>query len=453
MSNLITKKEPAVEVISHDVTPLTVNTDAGAYAKLGWIIVLCGVLGFLAWAIFAPLDKGVPLPGTLASESSRKSIQSLPGGIVQDILVKDGDQVKAGQVLVRMNNIQAKSALEMTRGQYLSGRVTAARMQAELLGQPAIKLPASLDQYKDDPRLAENMAVQGQLMSSRRMALQSELGAADENIAGLMLQINGVQESLAAKKDQKALLKQQLDDTRDLAKDGFIARNRFLELERTYSQINGSISEDIGNIGRSQRQISELKLRKLQRTQEYQKELRGQLSDVQKEADALESRLQSQAFDFASVEIKSPVAGTVVGSSVFTRGGVVGAGARLMEIVPSDDTLVVEGQLAVNLIDKVHPGLKVDLIFSAFNTNKTPHIPGEVIQVAADRTVDERTGQPYYKVRSRVTPEGAKLIAAKKLNVVPGMPVEMFVKTGERSMMSYLLKPIFDRAKTSMTEE
>src|SRR5471032_1006526 len=162
MSNLITKKEAPVEVISHDVTPLTVNTDAGAYAKLGWIIVLCGVLGFLAWAIFAPLDKGVPLPGTLASESSRKSVQSLPGGMVQDILVKDGDVVKAGQVLVRMNNIQSKAALDMTRAQYLSGRVTAARMQAELLGQPAIMLPASLNQYKDDPRLAENLAVQNQ---------------------------------------------------------------------------------------------------------------------------------------------------------------------------------------------------------------------------------------------------------------------------------------------------
>lgn len=453
MSNLITKKEAPVEVISHDVAPLTVNTDAGAYAKMGWMIVLFGVLGFLAWAIFAPLDKGVPLPGTLANESSRKSIQSLPGGIVQDILVKDGDQVKAGQVLVRMNSIQAKSALEMTRAQYISGRITAARMQSELLGQATIALPASLNQYKDDPRLAENLAVQSQLMNSRRLALQSELAGADENIAGLGMQVAGVQESLAAKKEQKALLKQQLDDTRELAKDGYIARNRFLELERTYSQINGSISEDIGNIGRSQRQVAELKLRKMQRTQEYQKELRSQLTDIQKEADALESRLQSQAFDFASVEIKSPVAGTVVGSNVFTRGGVVGAGARLMEVVPSDDALVVEGQLAVNLIDKVHPGLKVDLIFSAFNANKTPHIPGEVIQVAADRTVDERTGQPYYKVRSRVTPEGAKLIAAKKLNVVPGMPVEMFVKTGERSMMSYLLKPIFDRAKTSMTEE
>jgi protease secretion system membrane fusion protein len=124
-----------------------------------------------------------------------------------------------------------------------------------------------------------------------------------------------------------------------------------------------------------------------------------------------------------------------------------------MEIVPTDDALVVEGQLAVNLVDRVHAGMPVDLILSAFNTNKTPHIPGQVIQVAADRTVDERTGNPYYKIRAKVTPEGAKLIAAHKLQVLPGMPVDLFVKTGERTMMSYLLKPIFDRAKTSMSEE
>jgi protease secretion system membrane fusion protein len=147
------------------------------------------------------------------------------------------------------------------------------------------------------------------------------------------------------------------------------------------------------------------------------------------------------------------VDGVVVGSNVFTRGGIVAAGARMMEIVPTADALVVEGQLPVNLIDKVHPGLKVELIFSAFNANKTPHIPGEVIQVAADRTVDERSGAPYYKVRARVSAEGSKLIQKQKLDIVSGMPVEMFVKTGERSMMSYLLKPVFDRAKTSLTEE
>ncbi len=152
-----------------------------------------------------------------------------------------------------------------------------------------------------------------------------------------------------------------------------------------------------------------------------------------------------------NAELKAPVAGTVVGLQIFTRGGVIGPGAKLMDIVPADDALIVEGQLPVNLVDKVHVGLPVELIFSAFNANKTPHIPGVVTAVSADRLVDEKSGAPYYRVRAKVTPEGAKMAA--KLDIRPGMPVELFVKTGERTMMSYLLKPLFDRAKTSMTEE
>lgn len=453
MVNIVKKQEPATEVISHDVEPLTVNTDAGAYAKVGWVIVLAGVLGFLIWAIFAPLDKGVPMQGTVAKESNRQSVQYLQNGIVKDILVKDGDVVKAGQVLVRMNNVQVKSAMDVTRVQYLSARATEARLQAELTGQKTVNLPASLLPYKDEPAVIEAMTLQNQLLASRQGSLRSELGGADENIEGLKLQIAGLQQSRDNKKDQLAMLKEQLDNSRDLAKEGFLARNRLLEVERTYSQVNGAIAEDVGTIGRSQRQITELSLRKLQRTQDYQKEVRTQLADTQKEAEALQGRLDAQQFDVASVDVKSPVDGVVVGSNVFTRGGIVAAGAHMMEIVPTADALVVEGQLPVNLIDKVHPGLKVELIFSAFNANKTPHIPGEVIQVAADRTVDERSGAPYYKVRARVSAEGSKLIQKQKLDIVSGMPVEMFVKTGERSMMSYLLKPIFDRAKTSLTEE
>jgi protease secretion system membrane fusion protein len=191
----------------------------------------------------------------------------------------------------------------------------------------------------------------------------------------------------------------------------------------------------------------------VQRTQEYQREVRTQLSEVRKEAEALSSRIGAQALQVANTEVKAPADGIVVGSNVFTRGAVVGSGVNLMEIVPTKDALIVEGQLPVNLVDKVHVGLPVELVFSAFNTNKTPHIPGEVVLVAADRTVDERTGNAYYKVRARVTPEGAKLIAAQKLDIVPGMPAELFVKTGERSMMSYLLKPVLDRAHTALSEE
>jgi protease secretion system membrane fusion protein len=453
MVNIVKSQEAATEVITHDVTPLTVDTDAGSYAKVGWAIVVIGFLGFLIWATFAPLDKGVPMSGTVVKESNRKSVQYLQNGIVQDILVQDGDVVKAGQVLVRMNNVQVKSALDITEVQFVSARATEARLLAELAGQSSVALPASLKVYKDQPAVTEAMTLQNQLLQARQGSLRSELGAADENIEGLKLQITGLQQSRDNKKDQLGSLKEQLDNSRELSKEGYLARNRLLELERTYSQTNGAISEDVGNIGRAQRQISELQARKSQRLQDYQKEVRTSLADTQKEADALEGRLDAQKFDVANVEVKSPVAGIVVGSNIFTRGGVVAAGAKMMEIVPTEDALVVEGQLPVNLIDKVRVGMPAELIFSAFNSNRTPHIPGTVIQVSADRSVEERSGQPYYKVRARVSAEGAKLIAEKKLDIQPGMPAEMFVKTGERTMMNYLLKPVFDRAKSSMSED
>ena len=447
------KNQPASEVISHDVAPLTVNTDAGAYSQLGWWIVLLGVGSFLLWAIWAPLDKGVPVSATVTKESNRKAVQHLAGGTVDDILVREGDIVKAGQVLVRMNGVQAKSQADITRAQYFNARATEARLRAELENRKSVALPPALAQFAGDPRVASVMALQNGLMASRQSALKSELGAVDENIAGLKMQAQGLQESRDSKKQQMAILKEQLDNMRDLAKDGYVARSRLLEIERTYAQTSGMLSEDIGNIGRAQRQVMEMSLRRNQRTQEYQKEVRSTLSDSEREAEALSARLTALDYELANAEVRAPVDGTVVGLNIFTRGGVVGPGFRLMDLVPADDPLIVEAQLPVNLVDKIHAGLPVELIFSAFNTNSTPNIPGVVTQVSADRTVDERSGAAYYKMKAKVTPEGAKLIAAKKLDIRSGMPVELFVKTGERTMMSYLLKPLFDRAKTSMTEE
>lgn len=446
-------KTQAHQVITHDVTPLTVNTEAGAYSKLGWIIVVLGFGGFLLWALLAPLDKGVPLPGTVTKQSHRQAVQHLTGGTVQDILVRDGDRVKAGQTLIRMNPVMAKSAADVTRAQYLTARATEVRLLAERDGAKQLTFPAELGSGSLDPRVAEVKSLQSQLFTSRQMSLQSELGAIDENIAGLKLQITGLQEVRNNEKVQLNLLKEQLDGMRDLAKEGYIARNRLLDVERTYAQVNGSIAENIGQIGRSQRQVAELSLRRIQRVQDYQKEVRTQLAEVQREGEALRSRMDAQEYELASVDVKSPADGVVVGLAVFTKGGVVAPGFRMMDIVPSGDPLMVDGRLAVNLIDKVHLGLPVEVMFSAFNANKTPHIPGEVSQVSADRTVDERTGEPYYLVRVKVTPEGEKVIAKHKLDIQSGMPADLFVKTGERTMMNYLIKPIIDRAKSTMSED
>lgn len=451
MNNLALSKKNASDVVTQDVEVLEVDTDPKGYSRLGWGIVIFGVLGFFIWASFAPLDRGVPLSGTVTVSSNRKVVQHQNGGTIDEILVKDGELVKQGQVLVRMNNTQAKSNAEITRTQYFNAKAVEARLLAERDGARTVNFPAFLQSEKKDPRVESNLLVQQQLFANRRGALEIELNAIEENILGLRSQAKGLDESMINKKQQQALVKEQLEGMRDLAKDGFIARNRLLEVERTYAQINGSISEDLGNMGRLNRQISENTLRKQQRIQEYQKEVRMQLNEIQKEAEALQNRLQALDFDLNNVEVRAPASGVVVGLSVFTNGAVIPAGAKLMELVPSGDALIIEGHLPVHLIDKVHPGLKVELIFTAFNVNKTPHIPGVVTQVSADRSIDEHTGQPYYKLKAAVAPEGLKMIS--KLEIRPGMPVELFVKTGERTMMNYLLKPVIDRAGSALSEE
>jgi len=446
-------KKDAADVITHDVTPLEVKTDARAFARIGWLVVILGFGGFMLWALLAPLDKGVPLSGTVASESNRQAVQHLSGGTVQELLVRDGDVVKKGQVLVRMNPIVAQSAVQATEAQYLSALASVSRLLAERDGARTIKWPADLESRRNEPRISELMSSQEQLLMSRQGALQNELSGVDASIEGLKMQITGLQESRDSKKEQVGFLKEQLGGMRDLAKEGYVARNRLLDLERTYAQLGGAISEDIGNIGRSQRQVVELTMRRSQRMQEYQKEVRTQLNEQQREAEGQHARLMAQRFELTNVAVRSPADGTVVGLAVFTNGGVVPSGFKMMDIVPSNAPLIIDGRLPTNLVDKVHAGLPVELIFSAFNTNKTPHIDGKLTHISADSAVDEKTGVPYYKVHVKVAPAGEKKIIAHNMDIRSGMPVELFVKTGERTMMSYLFKPIMDRAHTALSEE
>lgn len=450
---LIDTKALASDVVSHDVTPITVNTDARAYARLGWLIVLIGVVGFVIWATFAPLDKGVPMQGSVTNLGNRKSIQYLSSGLVDEILVKEGDKVKKGQVLVRMNGVQVNAQAQITKAQLITALASQARLIAERDGKSVLTFPPELDQFKDDPHLADTKALQQQLFISRQSGLQNELAALNDSIEGLKVQNSGLKLSRESKQAQLAIVNEQIANLRDLARDGYVARSKLLDQERTAVQLKGAIAEDTGNIGRTERQISELTLKGVQRRADYQREVRSQLSDIERDASSLSRRLVAEDFAASNVEVKSPVDGYVMGMAVFTRGGVVQSGFRMMDVVPEDDSMIVEGRLPVNLVDKVHPGLKAELIFSAFNSNTTPHIPGEIKVVSADRLIDEHSGIPYYSVQAQVSPEGLKMMRAKKMDVRPGMPVELFVKTGERSMMSYLLKPIFDRAKTSMTEE
>jgi len=448
---LVADKKETVTESTPVHLPNQVQTDDTVYTKLGWWIVLAGFGGFILWATFAPLDKGVPISGTVTVSSHLQAVQHQTGGIIDSILVREGDHVKIGQVLVRMNDVQIKAKAEITRNQLYTARAIEARLLAERDGSNEIIFPDELLVLHSDNRIANNMLIQNQLFTARKLALQHEIAALDESISGFKLQLRGLEAAQSSKNQQLKLLKEQLDNLRELSQDGFVPRNRVLEIERTYTQLQGEISSDIGNSGRIQRQIAELEQRRVHRLQEYQKDVRQQLSDIKKEADALSSHLQAQEFELANVEVKAPVDGTVVGMNVFTESGVIGPGFKLMDIVPSDDVLVVTGQVPVHLIDKIYVDLPVDLIFTALNQKKTPQIPGTVTQVSADRLIDDRTGLPFFNIKAKVTQEGMKLLADQQIRA--GMPVEVFIKTGERSLMNYLFKPILDRAHSALSEE
>ena len=335
-----------------------VEHDEKHYARLGWIVLLVGFGGFIVWALIAPLDKGVSASGTVITDGQRKTIQAPANGVVDNILVRDGDQVTTGQVLVRLNQLQATA----------------------------------------------------------------QATGAEQAVMGLQAQVTSLTESIANKELQIKTLKEQLANIQDLVKEGYVPRNRLLELQRTYLQINGSLSEDRGNLARYQSQLNEQR-----------------------------ERLKAYEFDLSNTEIKSPVDGAILNLEIFTKGAVVQAGARLMEVAPAEGALIIEARVPVHLIDKVHLNLPVEILFPAFNQRSTPNIPGIVTVLSKDRTQDQRTGEAFYKIQVQVTAKGMKKL--RDNNIRPGMPAEVFIVTGERTMMTYLLKPIFDRMHGALREE
>jgi protease secretion system membrane fusion protein len=443
---------PAVEVVGTTLVP-ALDTDESRYVKVGWTIVLVGIVGSLLWATFAPLSKGVPIQGTVVVTGNSKQIQHPTGGIVQDILVQDGDQVKAGQVLVRMNDVQAQAQAATIRAQYLTELAVKGRLIAEATNAKTITFAPELvaSAAAHNQQVEDDMLLQEQLLSSRRLALQASLGALRETVTGYSAELVSTQESRVHKLDEHAALDAQLTGIRQLASEGYVPRAKLQDLEREDARLDGEMSAQVGAAGQLTSQIAEARLRAAQQQDEYMRDVRTQLTEVQRDTDELQSRLNESEFEVSHSEVRSPVDGTVVGMNVFTSGGVVAAGAKLMEVVPSGEPLEIEGELPVNLVDKVHEGMPVDMMFTAFNQNSTPRIPGTLSFLSADRLLNDRTGTPYYRVRAKVTPQGMKLL--KNLDVKPGMPVEVFVNAGQRSMLSYLLKPIIDRAHTSMTEE
>ena len=425
--------------------------DDTRYSRLGWLLMLGGFLGFLGWAALAPLDKGVAVSGKVMVSGHRKVVQHPSGGIVERIDVRDGDKVDAGQVLIRLKETPLLGQAQSLRSQFYGSLASEARLNAERDGAASVSFPVELTALVTEPQVASNLVLQRQLFDSRRQALRLDQQGVDESIAGAEAQLRGVRESQASKVLQRTALAEQLQGLRELAREGYIPRNRLLDSERVYAQVLGSISEDYGRIGQLQRQVLEMRLKIRQLAEEYQKEVRTQLADTRVRTEDLRNRLASAEFELANSQLRAPVAGIVVGLDVFTEGGVIKPGQALMEIVPQGEPLLVEARVPVELADKVHPGLPVELMFSAFSQSTTPRVAGEVTLVSADRQVDERTDEPYYTLRAQVSDAGMAQLAG--LQIRPGMPVEAFVRTGERSMLNYLFKPLLDRTHMALVEE
>ncbi len=456
---IFTKKNKALdgELIEFDQNPsnVQVETDEKKVVRFGMITLVLGLGGFLLWAALAPLDEGVPGSGIVSVDTKRKTIQHLRGGLVESIAVREGDRVKAGDVLLQLNDTDVKAQLDIVRGQYSVVKAMESRLLAERDGRNTVTFPpALLEAAKTDLRAAEAISAQGQLFAARKSALTSELGTMDEAIIGMQQQIIGLQSVESGKKTQIDLINKELNSFRGLVEEGFVPRNKLYELERVLADLSGTRGGDLAQIARAQASINETKLRKLQRVQDFRKEVETQMSEVQKEVGSQSDRLIALTEEFERAVIKAPTDGSVVGLEAHTVGGVIRPGDRIMDIVPEGDVLVVEAQLPVNLIDKVEIGQLANLHLQIILAGGAqPSIEGRVSQVSADRLTDPRTGMPYYSARIQITENGEAELRRNKIKAQPGMQVDVVIITGERTVLQYLLKPLMSRVNAGMKEQ
>jgi protease secretion system membrane fusion protein len=441
--------DPAVQAILAD-PDARASSDTQKPARWGRRVLLAGVLAFLAWAVFAPLSQGVPVHGFLKVEGNSKTIQHLKGGIVDAILVKEGDKVTAGQPLLKLNEIQYKAQLGVIEAQLVSALAVEARLLAERENRSGVSYPEFMHKRRQtDAR--ESMRVQNQLFINRRAAIVSEENIGREGIAGLEQQIVGITAQEAAKAEQLRLFRAEYDNLKPMYDQGFIPRNRMFELERAMAMLSGQRSEDIANIGRSRSQIAETRARMLLTRENYRKEVDTQLTEAQKQVGDLKERHIAILDDLARVELKAPVSGIVVGLAAHTVGGVIAPGEKIMEIVPSGEVLEVEVQVPTHLIDNIHAGLAADVHFLALDQTIAPTVEGRLSYVSADRQADPNHPEITYYI-GRVAVSADTLAKLGKHKLQAGMPVDVVIKTGERTFAGYLLKPFLSRMQFAFTE-
>ncbi|MEF9999789.1 MAG: HlyD family type I secretion periplasmic adaptor subunit [Comamonas sp.] len=425
--------------------------DARRIGRIGLWTLALGFGGFLLWAAVAPLDEGVPSAGMVAIDTKRKTVQHLSGGIVNQVLVREGDKVREGQLLMRLDTATARANHESARQRYLGLRAMQARLTAEHADAAQLVFHADLHAAAADPLIRQHMQTQEQLFATRKHLLRSDLQSIEESIEGQRGMQQAYTRMLGNRQAQQESLGEELRNLRGLVSEGYAPRNRQLELERMVADSGSAIADLQGNTVRAQRSMAELRQRAFSRQQEQRKEVQTQLAEVDREVLAEQEKFKALSDELARLEIRSPADGQVVGLAPQTVGGVIQPGQKLMDIVPGDAPLLLETQVAPHLIDRVRAELPVDVRFSTFAHSPQLVVPGKVQSVSSDLLTDPQTMMSYYLARIEVTAEGLQRLGKRQLQ--PGMPVEVVFKTGERSLLTYLLHPLTKRIAASLTEE
>ena len=420
------------------------------------VIFGCVVVAFLAvglggWAATAEIAGALIAQGSLVVDSNVKKVQHPTGGVVGEVRARDGDRVKAGDILVRLDETVTGANLAIITKGLTELYARKARLGAERDGADSVPAPKQLADKTNDPDVQEALASERKLFELRRTARLGQKGQLQQRIKQLQEQITGLTAQQAAKAKEMEIIAQELQGVRDLWAKNLIQINRLTSLEREEARLQGERGQLIATAAEAKGKIVETELQILQVDQEFTSDVAKELRDTDSKIGEYVERKVTAEDQLKRTDLRAPQDGIVFQSTANTVGGVITAGDPVMLIVPEADTLLVEAKVEPKDIDQVQFGQPVVLRFSAFNMRTTPEINGTVLRVGADTSTDQRTGQSYYLVRIAMTAEEVAKLGEVKLT--PGMPVEAFIQTGNRTVMSYLVKPLHDQLKRAFREK
>ncbi len=435
------------------------NTSGGEHRirRIGVAAVLVVFGGFGTWAAVAPLASAAIGPGLISVENYRKTVLHLEGGIVREIKVRDGELVVKDQVLLTLDDTQPKAQLEVLRGQLFAMLAREARLVAQRDGAARVAFPAELvDAHRNrEMRASDAMRVQIQSFSVRKQAHDGEVTLYQRQIQQLRAKAGGLAAQKKSREHLVASYESERADFEALVQQGYAERQRVREMERNLAQSEGQRGSLLSDLAATELQISETQVKIVQLDKELQREVAKELADVQAELASLREKLRSVQDTVERTVVRAPDAGMVLGLEVHTLGAVLRPGGRLLDIVPQNEKLIVEAQLSPQDIDQVRVGQQAEVRFPSFKQRDLPRIEGKLVSVSADRLVDDSEGRkvPYYLARVDISAAGLQALANAKFVLLPGMPAEVLVSTGERTMLQYLIAPLSDTVARSFRQD